>query len=82
MEFCICNDFIIYYSLIFFKSTGTVYNLTTSKSSTFVSKLFKLVGTLTNLLMSSLSTSAFKAIKSFLASKSDESMPVACSNYL
>ena len=32
--------------------------------------------------MSSLSTSAFKAIKSFLASKSDESMPVACSNYL
>ena len=40
----------------------------------------KLVGTLTNLLISSLSTSAFKAIKSFLATKSDVSTPVACFN--
>ena len=31
--------------------------------------------------MSSLSTSAFKGIKSFLAAKSDVSMPVACSNF-
>ena len=30
--------------------------------------------------MSSLSTSAFKATKSFLAAKSDVSMPIACSN--
>ena len=30
--------------------------------------------------MSSLSTSAFKAIKSLLAAKSDVSIPVACSN--
>ena len=30
--------------------------------------------------MSSLSTSAFKAIKSFLAANSDVSTPVACSN--
>ena len=68
-------------SLIFFKSTGTAFNLpTTSKSSTFVFKLFELVGTLTNLLMSSLSTSAFNAIKSFLAAKSDVSIPVAWSN--
>ena len=31
--------------------------------------------------MSSLSTSTFKAIKSFLAAKSDVSTPVAWSNY-
>ena len=49
-------------SLNFFKSTGTVFNLPTSESSTFAFKLFKLVGTLNNLLMSSLSTAAFKAI--------------------
>ena len=48
--------------------------LPTSKSFTFVFKLFKLVRTLTNLAMSSLS------IKSFLAAKSDVSTPVACSN--
>ena len=30
----------------FFKSTGANFNLPTSKSSTFVFKLFKLVGTL------------------------------------
>ena len=59
----------------FFESTGTVFNLAISKSSVF--KLFKLVGTLTNLLMSYLSTSTFKAIKSFLAAKSDVSTPVA-----
>ena len=51
------------------------------KSSTFVSKLFKLVGTLTNLLMSRLSISAFKATKSFLAAKKDVSILVACSNF-
>ena len=67
-------------SLNFFMSTGTVFNLSTSKSSTFVFKFFKLLGTLTNLLMSSLSTSAFKATKSFLAAKSDVSTLVACSN--
>ena len=52
-------------SLNFFKSTGTVFSLPTSKSSTFAFKLFKLVRTFTSLLMSSLSTSAFKAMKSF-----------------
>ena len=57
-------------SLIFFKSTGTVYTLPTGKCSTFVFKWFKIVGTLTNLLMSSLSTSTFK----------DVSTPVAWSN--
>ena len=31
--------------------------------------------------MANLSTSAFKAIKPFLADKSDVSMPVACSNF-
>ena len=67
-------------SLNFFKSTGTVFNLSISKSSTFVFKFFKLLGTLTNLLMSSLSTSAFKATKSFLAATSDVSTLVACSN--
>ena len=51
-------------------STGIVFTLPRSKSSTFVVKLFKIVGTLTNLLMSSLSNSTFKAIKSFLAAKS------------
>ena len=66
--------------LNFFKSTGTVSNLPTSKSSTFVFKLFKLVEKLVSLLMIILSTSAFKAIKSVLEAKSDVSMPVACSN--
>ena len=42
-------------------------------------KLFKLVGKLVSLLMSSL-TSSLKAIKYFLANKSDVSMPVVCSN--
>ena len=46
----------------------------------FVLKLCKLVETLANLLMSNLSTSTVKAIKSFLAAKSDVSTPVACSN--
>ena len=50
-------------SLNCFNSTGTVFILPTSKSSTFVFKVFKLVETLINLLMSSLSTSAFKPIK-------------------
>ena len=61
-------------SLNFFKSTGTVFHLPTSKLSTFV---FKLIGRLINLLMPNLSTSAFKAIKSFLAAKSGVSTTVA-----
>ena len=60
-----------------FKSTGSVFNLPTTKSSTFGFELFKLVGTLTILLMSSFSTPAFEAIKSFLAATSDVSMSVA-----
>ena len=67
-------------SLSFFKPTRTVLNLPTSKSSTFVFKIFKLVETLTSSLMSSLLTSALKSVKSFLAAKSDLSMPVARSN--
>ena len=60
-----------------FKSIGTVFNLPTSKSSTFVSELLKLVGTLTSLAISNLSSSAFKPKKSFLPAKSDISTPVA-----
>ena len=52
-------------SFNYFKSTGLVFNLPTSKSSTIVFKLIKLVGTLVSLLMSSFSNSAVKAIKSF-----------------
>ena len=62
------------------KSIGTVFNLPTSNSSYFVFKLFKLVETFTSLLISSLSTSTFKAIKYFLAAKSEISTPVAWSN--
>ena len=58
----------------------TVFNYPTSNWSTFVFKLFKLVVTLTNLLMSSLSNSAFKAIKSFLATKLDVATPTVCFN--
>ena len=54
-------------SLNFYKSTGAVFNLPASKSSTIAFKLFKLVQTLTGLLMSNLSTSAFKALKWILA---------------
>ena len=67
-------------SLNFFKSTGTVFISPISKSSTFVLKLFKLVGTLNNFLISNLSTSAFKATKSFLVAELAVSKPVACSN--
>ena len=56
----------------------TVFNITASKSSTFIVKTLKLVGTLTNLLMSSLLTPAFKAKKKLLAAKLDVSTPVAC----
>ena len=35
----------------FLKSTGIVFNLSTSKSSTFAFKLFNVVGTLPNLAM-------------------------------
>ena len=52
-------------SVNFFKSTGTVFDIQTSKLTNFGFKLFKLVGTLVSLLMSNLSSSAFKAIKSF-----------------
>ena len=52
-------------SLHFFTSTVTVFNLKTSKSSTFIFILFKLVRTLTSSLMSSLSISDFKVMKSF-----------------
>ena len=52
-------------SLYFVTSTVTAVNLPIPKSSTFVFKLFKLVGTLIIQLMSSLTTSAFKATKSF-----------------
>ena len=58
-------------SLNLFKSTGTVFNLQTFKSSTFVFKLFKIAAILGSLLMSNLSTSAYKAIKPFLARESD-----------
>ena len=64
-------------SLNLFKPTQTVFNIPTSKSSTFVFKLFKLLGILTSLLMFDLPPSAFQAIKSFLASKSDVLTPVA-----
>ena len=64
----------------FFKSIEKMFNLPASKSSSFVFKLFKLVGTSINLLMSSLSTSAFKATKTFLADKLDVPTLVACSS--
>ena len=51
------------------------HNLPTPKSSVCVSESFKLVG-----IMSSFSTSAFKAIKPFLAAQSDVLMPEAYSN--
>ena len=51
--------------LNFFKSIGTVLNLSTFKLSTFVFKLNQTSWNINlNLLMSSLSTPAFKAIKS------------------
>ena len=69
-------------TFIFLKSTGTVFTLPASKSSTFVFKLFNLAGTLTSLGMSNLSTSIFKSINFLLAAKSDVSMPVSWSNSL
>ena len=68
-------------SLYVFKPTGTVFNLPTSKSPTFVFKLFKLVETSVSWFMSSLLTSAFKVRKNFLTTQSDASMPVSCSSY-
>ena len=64
-------------SFSFSKSTETVFGLPTFKSSTFVFKLFNLVATFISLLIYSLSTSAFKARKSFLGGKSDISQPAA-----
>ena len=49
---------------------------------TFVFKSFKLVRALVSLFIPSLSLSDFKAIKCFLAAKSNASMPVVCSNFL
>ena len=66
--------------LHFLRSTGTVFNSRTSKSSTFVFRLFRLVERLVGSSMSSLSTSASKAIKPFLAAKLDALMLVACYN--
>ena len=51
----------------------TVFNLLASRSSSN-----QLTNLLTNLLVSILSTSALKATKSFLAAKSDVSLPAAC----
>ena len=58
------NKSLTYYVFNFFKSTGTVFDLSTSKSSALVFRLFKLFRILPNLLIYSLSTSAFKAVKS------------------
>ena len=80
MSFVFLKTSLYTISLNFFKSTGTVFNLQASKSSSFVFKLFKLVGTLTSWLMSSLSTSAFKGIRYLLAAKSDVSAPASWSN--
>ena len=66
--------------LIFFKSTGTLSNFSTSKSSPFVFEIFKPVGMLTNLLISSLSILIFKAIKSLSAAKLDILVPEASFN--
>ena len=63
-------------SLVFFNSTGTVFNLPTSKSSTFVSKLFKIVGALKSVLMFSLSLSALQSKKTFFAVRSDVLTPI------
>ena len=57
---------------------GTVFNLSTSASSTFLFKFSKQVGTLSKLLMSSLPS--FKTRKSFLAAKLDLSTTVTYSN--
>ena len=67
-------------SFIFYKFTGTVFKLPASKSFTFIFKSFKLVRTLVIFLISSFLSSSFKAIKSFLAAKSDVSMSAACCN--
>ena len=66
-----------------FKSTGKVFNLSTSKSSTYIFKLSRPVRTLTNLLMSSLSTTPFQAIKLLtnLAAKLGVSTSVTSFNY-
>ena len=45
--------------LIYFNSTRTVFNLPTSKSPTFIFKLFKVVETLANLAKSNFPTKLF-----------------------
>ena len=77
-EYVFNNSFTHY--ITYFLNLQEHFNLPTSKSSIFVFKLFKPVGPLTNSLMSSLSTSALKPTKSFLATKSDVSASVACPN--
>ena len=77
---CITSSFsqlLFWLNYFFFKSTGTVFNLSASKSSSFVFKFFKPVETLTNLLISILSTLAIKAMKSLWAAKLDVSTPAA-----
>ena len=69
----LCFEQLLTTSLNFCNFLGTVFNLPKSKSSTFVFELFKLIGTLASLLTYSLSGSAFKAIRSFLAGKLDVS---------
>ena len=77
MNFLFLTTLLSTTSLNFFEPTGTIFNLPTSKSSTFLFELLKLLGTLVSLLMSILSTLTFKPVKSFLAAKSDVPMPVA-----
>ena len=66
VEFCVFNTFLTHYVFNFFKSIGTVFDWSTSKSSALVFRLFRSFRTLPNLLISSLSTSTFKAIKYML----------------
>ena len=63
--FSVINFVFLTTSVKFFQSTGTDFDIQTCKLTNFGFKLFKLVGTLVSLLMSNLSSSAFKAIKSF-----------------
>ena len=82
LNFVFLTTSLLSVSLEFFRSTGTAFCWPTPKSSIFVFKLFELVGTEINLLMPCLSTSAFKATKSFLAAKLDLLTPVAFCTFL
>ena len=74
------ETFLLTTFLIFLEVLRTLVTLLTSKLSTFVIKLFKLVGKLIYLATFSLSTSAFKVIKTCLAAKSDVLTSVGCFN--